>query len=84
MSHAAEASTDHCIWLHQYWCRLDKSDLWRMMEGTGERMESVEVNVDQRFEYFGSEVEGLGYGHLWRTFFSLYSSSIGTGPNPWR
>lgn len=60
MSHAAEASTDHCIWLHQYWCRLDKSDLWRMMEGTGERMESVEVNVDQRFEYFGSEAEGGG------------------------
>lgn len=60
MSHAAEASTDHCIWLHQYCCRLDKSDLWRMMEGTGERMESVEVNVDQRFEYFGSEGEGGG------------------------
>lgn len=60
MSHAAEASTDHCIWLHQYWCRLDKSGLWRMMEGTGERMESVEVNVDQRFEYFGSEAEGGG------------------------
>lgn len=60
MSHAAEASTDHCIWLHQYWCRLDKNDLWRMMEGTGERMESVEVNVDQRFEYFGSEAEGGG------------------------
>lgn len=31
-----------------------------MMEGTGERMESVEVNVDQRFEYFGSEAEGGG------------------------
>lgn len=61
MSHAAEASTDHCIWLHQYWCRLDKSDLWRMMEGTGERMESVEVNVDQRFEYFGSEA---GWGAI--------------------
>lgn len=48
-------SADHCIWLHQYWCRLGKSNLWRMMESTGEQMESVEANVDQHFEYFGSE-----------------------------
>lgn len=35
-----------------------------MMEGTGERMESVEVNVDQRFEYFGSEAEGGAIGEM--------------------